>query len=145
MSSSTLFSCCYFKQKTAYEMRMSDWSSDVCSSDLLDTGARPEVNVRIAVAIMCAQIADETEMLRPLGIAAQKRTFVMPGNAFRKKRPADGDIIVVAIGIDEFRSEEHKSELQSLMRISYAVFCLKKKHSTKSQRYTPLQTKHITY
>src|SRR3546814_3339121 len=137
MSSSTLFSCCYFKQKTAYEMRMSDWSSDVCSSDLLDTGARPEVNVRIAVAIMCAQIADETEMLRPLGIAAQKRTFVMPGNAFRKKRPADGDIIVVAIGIDEFvsgpasayvvqndiaavlygegvRSEEHTSELQSL-------------------------------
>src|SRR3546814_3819382 len=70
----------------------------------LDTGARPEVNVRIAVAIMCAQIADETEMLRPLGIAAQKRTFVMPGNAFRKKRPADGDIIVVAIGIDEFVS-----------------------------------------
>src|SRR3546814_11883333 len=53
---------------------------------------------------MCAQIADETEMLRPLGIAAQKRTFVMPGNAFRKKRPADGDIIVVAIGIDEFAS-----------------------------------------
>src|SRR3546814_17892105 len=53
---------------------------------------------------MCAQIADETEMLRPLGIAAQKRTFVMPGNAFRKKRPADGDIIVVAIGIDEFVS-----------------------------------------
>src|SRR3546814_7582740 len=57
--------------------------------DDLDTGARPEVNVRIAVAIMCAQIADETEMLRPLGIAAQKRTFVMPGNAFRKKRPAE--------------------------------------------------------
>src|SRR3546814_5884166 len=85
-------------------MRISDWSSDVCSSDLLDTGARPEVNVRIAVAIMCAQIADETEMLRPLGIAAQKRTFVMPWNAFRKKRPADGDIIVVAIGIDEFVS-----------------------------------------
>src|SRR3546814_2219102 len=53
---------------------------------------------------MCAQIADETEMLRPLGIAAQKRTFVMPGNAFRKKRPADGDIIVVAIGIDELVS-----------------------------------------
>src|SRR3546814_20295835 len=53
---------------------------------------------------MCAQIADETEMLRPLGIAAQKRTFVMPGNAFRKKRPTDSDIIVVAIGIDEFVS-----------------------------------------
>src|SRR3546814_14995074 len=72
--------------------------------DDLDTGARPEVNVRIAVAIMCAQLADETEMLRPLGIAAQKRPFVMPGNAFRKKRPADGAIIVVVIGLDEFVS-----------------------------------------
>src|SRR3546814_18298104 len=53
---------------------------------------------------MCAQIADETEMLRPLGIAAQKRTFVMPWNAFRTKRPADGEIIVVAIGFEEFVS-----------------------------------------
>src|SRR3546814_4984667 len=41
--------CCFFffKQKTAYEMRISDWSSDVCSSDLLDTGTHlppPEVS-----------------------------------------------------------------------------------------------------
>src|SRR3546814_9619335 len=39
-----LFVCCvfFFKQKTAYEMRISDWSSDVCSSDLLEAGARLE-------------------------------------------------------------------------------------------------------
>src|SRR3546814_3838248 len=39
-----MFMCCvffFFKQKTAYEMRISDWSSDVCSSDLGDHGARP--------------------------------------------------------------------------------------------------------
>src|SRR3546814_1084768 len=38
-----LFFCvCFFKQKTAYEMRISDWSSDVCSSDLLDAGVRQQ-------------------------------------------------------------------------------------------------------
>src|SRR3546814_1789967 len=40
---------------------------------------------------------------------------------------------------DTIRSEEHTSELQSLMRISYAVFCLKKKN-----KYTNTRTKHIT-
>src|SRR3546814_13336259 len=43
---------------------------------------------------------------------------------------------VQAIGIAGDRSEEHTSELQSLMRISYAVFCLKKKKRTKTQIYT---------
>src|SRR3546814_6832054 len=40
------------------------------------------------------------------------------------------------------RSEEHTSELQSLMRISYAVFCLKKKHTNKSNKMTVKQNKH---
>src|SRR3546814_5504516 len=43
-----------------------------------------------------------------------------------------------------FRSEEHTSELQSLMRISYAVFCLKKKTKTKIQRYICIYLKYIT-
>src|SRR3546814_9705556 len=42
---------------------------------------------------------------------------------------ADGDLLAVDHGFDQ-RSEEHTSELQSLMRISYAVFCLKKKKKT---------------
>src|SRR3546814_10022038 len=60
---------------------------------------------------------------------------------------AEGDVLVDLIffmrrcGIDSFRSEEHTSELQSLMRISYAVFCLKKKNTSDScvTHYTILQ------
>src|SRR3546814_4140664 len=44
------FICFFFKQKTAYEMRISDWSSDVCSSDLLDLGVGRVVVARIAEA-----------------------------------------------------------------------------------------------
>src|SRR3546814_10716615 len=46
------------------------------------------------------------------------------------------------MGISSFRSEEHTSELQSLMRISYAVFCLtKKNNTTQTQTYTPTKTR----
>src|SRR3546814_3685921 len=48
----------------------------------------------------------------------------------------DGGEIEQALGIDE-RSEEHTSELQSLMRISYAVFCLKKKKKSRQNHITP--------
>src|SRR3546814_3717009 len=85
---------CFFKQKTAYEMRISDWSSDVCSSDL---------SVR-------ARRADRRR-------AGAHRRRQRRGSACI--READASL----------RSEEHTSELQSLMRISYAVFCLKKKTS----------------
>src|SRR3546814_4883753 len=47
-------------------------------------------------------------------------------------RPVSGDIVVVALDERSLRSEEHTSELQSLMRISYAVFCLKKKKRQKN-------------
>src|SRR3546814_6921232 len=55
----------------------------------------------------------------------------------------EGQAVVLAV---KPRSEEHTSELQSLMRISYAVFCLKKKkHKHKEQRtYTALRNRHIT-
>src|SRR3546814_4788716 len=48
-----------------------------------------------------------------------------------------GFVFLVALGIDYNRSEEHTSELQSLMRISYAVFCLNKKHNT-TNNYTQI-------
>src|SRR3546814_10647167 len=81
-------------QKTAYEMRISDWSSDVCSSDLGDNVAlSPPIHFAAAAA------ADLTV-----------ESIIVPEGAV----PGE-------------RSEEHTSEVQSLMRISYAVFCLKKK------------------
>src|SRR3546814_8542326 len=121
-------------------MRISDWSSDVCSSDLDHDARRHE------------QPASPGDA--GIGIEGDRRNI-------RRFEPADDDQRLVAIGAQQFdqrhqsgvpqagislwtrsgrpsmlcvrpRSEEHTSELQSLMRISYAVFCLKqKKRNTK--------------
>src|SRR3546814_5400422 len=93
-------------------MRISDWSSDVCSSDL----------VPAAPAARRAQQADDPLRIARPPPAATKMTTApaRPDNALscRSRRAP-------------LRSEEHTSELQSLMRISYAVFCLKKKKTNK--------------
>src|SRR3546814_8385378 len=137
----------FFKQKTAYEMRISDWSSDVCSSDLaiwplsLKAGRSRErrkvwafhnrpyharyASCRMSFNACCSagQAVDWNSpqrgkrcLRRPAGRLPPLRTYVasFPN---RMAKPCSGSR----------RSEEHTSELQSLMRISYAVFCLKKK------------------
>src|SRR3546814_10061169 len=109
----------FVKQKTAYEMRISDWSSDVCSSDLTGT------------IIGMARALGETAPLLMIGM----RAFIAtpPGGI---TDPATVLPVQIFLWSDEvskgFRSEEHTSELQSLMRISYAVFCLKKKKKQKN-------------
>src|SRR3546814_7530846 len=103
----------FFKQKTAYEMRISDWSSDVCSSDLAGAG-RP----RHALRPVGAESA--LKRLRQLdGLSRRARTAGQDDRGARQERRHHRG--------RQPRSEEHTSELQSLMRISYAVFCLKKK------------------
>src|SRR3546814_3331890 len=113
--------CFFFKQKPAYEMRISDWSSDVCSSDLLQLLG---LSGRLLAAQRRAQ--DRPSAAQPAGGRPADRRAGGPGTKGKGKifrsharmgRPARRS-----------RSEEHTSELQSLMRISYAVFCLKKKH-----------------
>src|SRR3546814_5879087 len=124
----------FFKQKTAYEMRISDWSSDVCSSDL------PQVD-RIA-GLRPALAADaQIQRRADAGAPAQMHRAEIPEKSERgiadvlvdqcaqhecgiAHRAAAG--IVAGVG-QHYRSEEHTSELQSLMRISYAVFRLKQK------------------
>src|SRR3546814_43521 len=181
----------FFKQKTAYEMRISDWSSDVCSSDLarrrraltgealpefvaavrglgddlppdltgtqrdltlllLCTGLRwtsaaglrwPEVDFRAkTITVPADRMKGKVEHTLPLGPEmlamlrarrdqARSKEFVFPG------LPKDEKGTMAPIGrlskrfLD--RSEEHTSELQSLMRISYAVFCLTHKKTHK--------------
>src|SRR3546814_6574635 len=124
----------FFKQKTAYEMRISDWSSDVCSSDLQP----PRRGI-------FRQYMD-VEHAQPLGMAMdEQRRGHHPREPpplkfveHRDRKFANGSIVPVphrmncadrrpprAVAADR-RSEEHPSELQSLMRISYAVFFLKK-------------------
>src|SRR3546814_7887167 len=92
-------------------MRISDWSSDVCSSDLVERhpfGAEPREDMIGRGA--GAGVADDREFLA--ADAGDERSF-----GHRRAQHAR----------EAARSEEHTSELQSLMRISYAVFCLKKK------------------
>src|SRR3546814_10361252 len=123
-------------------MRISDWSSDVCSSDL-----------------RCVARVGGADELRPLcaagrGPGAVVRHAAARTRAVRRDRVLDrgdlgawraglygrGDLALDGVGRRfsnpslPLRSEEHTSELQSLMRISYAVFCLKK---TKSHHKKP--------
>src|SRR3546814_10414363 len=89
-------------------MRISDWSSDVCSSDLLLHDGEP-----------VALFADSR--LQPAQRAHRRTSFGWSaGPAVVGPQPLRQGLF------PEPRSEEHTSELQSLMRISYAVFCLKK-------------------
>src|SRR3546814_5580868 len=125
----------FFKQKTAYEMRISDWSSDVCSSDLWSIRG-PEGNPDAR--------ARRTEIVAvAAGIGAEKfeleRAGVVPGGLRRgvEDRPGCGGRRAHEYGgRHPRRSEEHTSELQSLMRISYAVFCLKKKTTHINKAHT---------
>src|SRR3546814_3159481 len=115
-------------------MRISDWSSDVCSSDLLDEEGKYLVGKREADSE-----GDEQGRERPDEPATQldqvvhqRRAAVVDilhGSSRRSSPSCDGGISPSGGGggASVWRSEEHTSELQSLMRISYAVFCLKKK------------------
>src|SRR3546814_9180244 len=125
-------------------MRISDWSSDVCSSDLGHAGkpARGAADALIAraAADVTGQRIHHLVWFHVLRIAGQRRqchdharraetalqtVFVTQRLLHRMQRAVIG-----GQSLDRrhcARSEEHTSELQSLMRISYAVFCLKKK------------------
>src|SRR3546814_4612399 len=130
-------------------MRISDWSSDVCSSDLHGHLARGrldriEVDQRLAQRLVDRAIPHVLAHQPVVEITpADPETpgFAPPVGRDRDRdvqthqRPdVGGDEAVGAHDLD--RSEEHTSELQSLMRISYAVFCLKKKIKNTQTRIT---------
>src|SRR3546814_915802 len=203
-----LVSClfCFFKQKTAYEMRISDWSSDVCSSDLV---AAAGIHPRHGVADVGDRDRPERLDQRgfdPLPVLPDAKTFTHSWISLFSARRSGGNLgqlqpaedlerilienlllvrrAEVRVGVDVpagvveevpsvgvcaahgavhlrgkehvvhrhdlgQRSEEHTSELQSLMRNSYAVFCLKKKNKpncttvTEPETNTKINT-HIT-
>src|SRR3546814_10236167 len=174
----------FFKQKTAYEVRISDWSSDVCSSDLplrraggdragmVAAGSRRAADPRLlsfggcarppflgvpqwtarpgerASALVCAwavrmtgyaELAAATNFSflrgasQPADMVAQAISLGLQGIGIADRNTVAG-VVRAHVALrkaraqaKEDRSEEHTSELQSLMRISYAVFFLKKK------------------
>src|SRR3546814_3646268 len=125
-------------------MRISDWSSDVCSSDLYRA---PQFVLQVAEVVVRRFVhaqrlaqrlgvqapafdegglaAEAAELRQPGQLLLQRQLEMVAGDRFMQEQvlrvPGLAGRQVVG------RSEEHTSELQSLMRISYAVFCLKKK------------------
>src|SRR3546814_4535120 len=143
----------FFKQKTAYEMRISDWSSDVCSSDLAEIlprnsdadvqswSALQDFSRRCANCSSALRPADSSSRVNCARIAASSASRRCSSSLTRARSActsAAGDDASApasaAVSVATGRSEEHTSELQSLMRISYAVFCLKKKKKTMKQQ-----------
>src|SRR3546814_1721980 len=143
----------FFKHKTAYYMRMSDWSSDVCSSDLLAAGLQlhrhlaggrdraPALHV-VDLVLLEEELDTAGEVLHHLVLASHHGRKIQPQalhlDAVRGEVPGrigvllgrlqqrlGGNAADIQAGAAEGRSEEHTSELQSLMRTSYAVYGLK--------------------
>src|SRR3546814_1849719 len=108
-------------------MRISDWSSDVCSSDLQISGLRfigvkGDIGLRNDAAALALIIHHrEATNLIILHLLAALIDARVRSDCHQLR--------------GHYRSEEHTSELQSLMRISYAVFCLKKTHRNMKSRH----------
>src|SRR3546814_8873973 len=118
-------------------MRIIDWSSDVCSSDLYDDEPADIVALDMAAS---AGLADPlpawrsattpscgVHMVAPGAVALEAAAITVPVLVAVGERDVVPDPWMEPKAFKSARSEEHTSELQSLMRISYSVFCLKKK------------------
>src|SRR3546814_1023071 len=134
-------------------MRISDWSSDVCSSDLAFriVVALPQQVDDVPVFVACRQrlrshrIHVAVQVLQAVLVIVVVRAILaldacqLPERRHRVRFGSHGVEIEPGRrirGDEAVRSEEHTSELQSLMRISYAVFCLKKKNQNKTNNMT---------
>src|SRR3546814_6286794 len=111
-------------------MRISDWSSDVCSSDLRYVYEAAEAGD--AKGLQAAMPEKAVALLHSPRAARRLAKLIALPERQRLQVAAISAAVFNAAGEGwgPGRSEEHTSELQSLMRISYAVFCLKKKKNT---------------
>src|SRR3546814_7199274 len=110
-------------------MRISDWSSDVCSSDLPIWLSRIGTSGGLFAAVPASASARKAALIIRISVNPQHR----PNEPARDIGAQDRRVHIArehAPRARPGRSEEHTSELQSLMRISYAVFCLNKKKKT---------------
>src|SRR3546814_7576274 len=110
-------------------MRISDWSSDVCSSDLVRiTPDADGASLEITDWRTRPLVQPHTPPISEVAVVPQSWTWECDQQLRIVALRAAPDAPPVPEGWEGCRSEEHTSELQSLMRISYAVFCLKKKN-----------------
>src|SRR3546814_2858208 len=123
----------FFKQKTAYELRISDWSSDVCSSDLTHRVAKDRLSIQIGRKIRAYEAGQFLGHVGPhLVMLCEWRLRCIDIESRAQPKVIGscgivGDVFAARRGIrrdEDQRSEEHTSALQSLMRISYAPLCL---------------------
>src|SRR3546814_5163758 len=136
-------------------MRISDWSSDVCSSDLFAEQVRSDVFHELLLELrnLADALADAVELMHRRSVVEK----VVPESHLDINQV--GEMVHRAEGDDRqpvpylsvtnshamlHRSEEHTSELQSLMRISYAVFCLKKKNQIRHKIILNLKNRNNT-
>src|SRR3546814_4165155 len=124
----------FFKEKTAYEMRISDWSSDLCSSDLDEAPKTASLSDRLAQRLSAHRTAAlQIEVARHPHIALAALVHGMVQAVLQPNAYGDGLPLGVTLKVQDrlegfapdvsespaARSEEHTSELQSLMRTSY--------------------------
>src|SRR3546814_1136438 len=132
-------------------MRISDWSSDVCSSDLVShTKARLPATMRyqakgpkplrltMPTNHLITSNATMKEITKPTPISLQRTIPDVSWSRYLKSSSVDAPSMVGMARKKLNRSEEHTSELQALMRIAYAVFCLKQTRN-KHQKQIPLK------
>src|SRR3546814_5074736 len=123
-------------------MRISDWSSEVCSSDLIAvlpanerkpvTEQNPQNLIWIDLE-MTGLVPEQHRIIEIATIVTDVHLNVLAEGPVLALRRLDEELAIMDDwNVEQHgkRSEEHTSELQSLMRISYAVFCLKKKKTT---------------
>src|SRR3546814_9353745 len=128
-------------------MRISDWSSDVCSSDLgelLEAGRRDplhHLDLGESVVDCLGRVGGGQHHAIPAAVGLERLPETFDHRFARAVQLVVADRLVAQVRHDAVdrvvkgrellrRSEEHTSELQSLMRISYAVFCFKKKQTS---------------
>src|SRR3546814_1127949 len=130
-------------------MRISDWSSDVCASDLVKDG-RVVKGVNFVDLVDAGDPVEQAQVYNAAGADELCFLDITASHENRGilldvvRRTAERCFMPLTVGggvrsiedIRQLRSEEHTSELQSLMRISYAVFCLKKKNKTQTRDTT---------
>src|SRR3546814_5569046 len=118
---------CFCKQKTAYEMRISDWSSDVCSSDLFAGIEVQHEEQKASLDTLGGELEQRKQAVTELQDqqrTAQNELAEVRKQAQEKRGRLSSLETLQHAALGQERSEEHTSELPSLMRISYAVFCL---------------------